>query len=108
MKETELTPIRDRLQQRLAQLAERAEKIESDLRKPQNPDWEERATEIENDEVLKTSDSTTLEEVKQIQSALDRVNAGAYGVCLSYGRSVGDKRLQAVPHAATCINCASA
>ena len=87
---------------------ERAGKIESDLRKPQNPDWGERAIEIENDEVLETLDSSTLEEVKQIQAALERVNAGTYGVCLSCGQPVGDKRLEAVPHAATCINCTSA
>ena len=82
--------------------------MESDLRKPQNPDWEERATETEGDEVLETLDSSTLEEVKQIEAALKRVDAGTYGVCLRCGQSVGDERLEAVPHAATCINCASA
>ena len=82
--------------------------MESDLRKPQNPDWEERATETEGDDVLETLDSITLEEVKQIEAALKRVDAGTYGVCLRCGQSVGDERLEAVPHAATCINCASA
>ena len=76
--------------------------MESDLRKPQNPDWEERATETEGDEVLETLDSSTLEEVKQIEAALKRVDAGTYGVCLRCGQSVGDERLEAVPHAATC------
>ena len=108
MNSTELAVSRDRLQQRLSQLMKRAGEIESDLRKPQNPDWEERATEIENDEVLETLDSSTLDEVKQIQEALERVNAGTYGVCLRCGQPVGDKRLEAVPHAATCISCASA
>ena len=106
MEETELAATRDRLQSRLSQLTKRAGKIESDLRKPQNPDWAERATELENDEVLETLDTSTLEEVKQIQDALGRVNAGSYGVCVSCGKPVGDKRLEAVPHAATCINCA--
>ena len=108
MKETELAAMRDRLQNRLSQLTERAGKIESDLRKPQNPDWAERATELENDEVLETLDTSTLDEVKQIQDALDRVNGGTYGVCLGCGKPVGDKRLEAVPHVATCINCAPA
>ena len=104
----ELAATRDRLEQRLAQLTKRAGEIESDLRRPQNPDWEERATEIENDEVLETLDSSTLDEAKQIQEALNRVNTGTYGVCLRCGQPVGDKRLEAVPHAATCINCAPA
>ena len=69
MKDGRPTASRNRLQERLALLTVRAGKIESDLRKPQNQDWEERATEIENDEVLETLDSTALEEVKQIQSA---------------------------------------
>ncbi len=108
MKSAELAATRDQLQQRLSRLTKRAGKIESNLRKPQNPDWEERATEVENDEVLETLDSSTLEEVKQIQDALERVDAGTYGTCLRCGRPVGDKRLEAVPHAATCITCASA
>ena len=108
MKQAELATTRDRLQQRLSRLTKRAGQIESDLRKPQNPDWEERATEIENDDVLETLDTSTLDEAKQIQEALKRVDAGTYGVCLRCGQSVGVKRLEAVPHAATCIDCASA
>ena len=108
MKEVELTATRDRLQNRLSTLTARVGNIERDLRKPQNPDWAERATELENDDVLETLDTSTLDEVKQIQDALDRVNAGTYGVCLSCGNPVDDKRLEAVPHAATCINCAPA
>ena len=108
MKSRELAATRDQLQQRLSQLTERAGQMEIDLRKPQNPDWEERATETEGDEVLEILDSSTLEEVKQIEAALKRVDAGTYGVCLRCGQPVGDERLEAVPHAATCINCASA
>ena len=108
MKSSKLAVTRDRLQQRLSQLTERAGQIETDLRKPKNTDWEERATETEGDEVLETLDSSTLEEAKQIEAALKRVDAGTYGVCLHCGQAVGDKRLEAVPHAATCINCASA
>ena len=108
MTSAELAAIRDRLQQRRALLTKRAGKIESDLRRPQNPDWDERATETENDEVLETLDSSTLEEVKQIKEALARVDSGTYGVCIRCGLPVGDERLEAVPHTATCINCASA
>ena len=107
MQDTELNAIREQLQQRLDQLTERAGKIESDLRKPQNPDWEQRATEVENDEVLEGLDLSTLAEAKQIQAALDRVNAGTYGTCLSCGQPVGERRLAAVPYAAICIDCAS-
>ena len=107
MQDSERNAIRGRLEERLAQLTRRAGQIGTDLRRPQNPDWEERATEIENDEVLESLDTSTLDEAKQIQSALERVSAGTYGIFLSCGQPVGEKRLEAVPHAAICINCAS-
>ena len=54
MQDSERNVIRGRLEQRLAQLTRRAGKIGTDLRRPQNPDSEERATETENDEVLES------------------------------------------------------
>ncbi len=107
MRHTEVDAIRERLQQRLGELTKRAGKIENDLRKPLNPDWEDRVTETENDEVLESLESSTLDEAGQIQAALDRVNAGTYGISLTCGTSVGEERLEAIPHAATCISCAS-
>ncbi|MDA1183951.1 MAG: TraR/DksA C4-type zinc finger protein [Acidobacteria bacterium] len=107
MRHSELDVIRERLQQRLGELTKRAGKIENDLRQPLNPDWEDRITERENDEVLESLDASTLDEAGQIQEALDRMNAGTYGICLTCGKPVGEKRLEAVPHAATCVGCAS-
>ena len=107
MGHTELNVLRERLQQRLDELTKRAWKIENDLRQPLNPDSEDRITERENDEVLESLDASTLEEAGQIQEALDRVNSGTYGICLTCGKPVGEKRLEAVPHAATCVSCAS-
>ena len=107
MRHTEVDAIRERLQQRLDVLTKRAGKIENDLRMPRNPDWEDRATETENDEALESLESSTLDEAGQIQAALDRVNAGTYGICLTCGTPVGEKRLEAISHAATCISCAS-
>jgi RNA polymerase-binding transcription factor DksA len=104
---TELDVLRERLQQRLDELTRRAGKIEHDLRQPLSPDSEERVTEMENDEVLEGLDASVLDEARQIQEALGRVNAGTYGICLTCGNPVGEKRLEAVPHAATCVNCAS-
>ena len=107
MGHTELNVLRERLQQRLDELTKRAGRIENDLRQPLNPDSEDRITERENDEVLESLDASTLEEAGQIQEALDRVNSGTYGICLTCGKPVGEKRLEAVPHAATCVSCAS-
>ncbi len=99
--------VRTRLQQRLDQLTRRARKIGADLRRPQNPDWQERATEAENDEVLEYLDASTLEEVQQLQTALGRIDDGRYGTCSRCGGPIGETRLAAMPFAATCIRCAS-
>ena len=56
--------VRARLVQRLALLTKRAGQIGADLREPQNPDWQERAVEIEKDEVLERLDASTVSEVR--------------------------------------------
>ena len=69
------------------------------------PDWQERATQLENDEVLEELDEMTLEEIRQIRMALRRMENGSYGICSTCGRPIGTKRLAAVPSALTCVAC---
>jgi RNA polymerase-binding transcription factor DksA len=45
--------------------------------------------------------------VDELQAALERARAGAYGRCESCGQPVGAARLEARPTARTCITCAS-
>ena len=98
---------RNQLEQRLAQLTRRAGKIGSDLRRAPSPDSEERATELENEEVLQRLDEETLAEVEQIRQALERMDAGTYGTCAKCGGEIGDARLAAIPSALTCVGCAA-
>jgi DnaK suppressor protein len=43
----------------------------------------------------------------EIDAALERVGAGTYGVCERCGNAIGDARLDALPAARRCIQCAS-
>ena len=43
--------------------------------------------------------------LKRIDSALDRIDNGTYGECLSCGKKVQQGRLTAVPWARHCIDC---
>jgi DnaK suppressor protein len=45
-------------------------------------------------------------ELKQIDSALERIEAGQYGRCDSCGGAIGVERLRAVPYVSECIECA--
>jgi RNA polymerase-binding protein DksA len=44
--------------------------------------------------------------LEQVEAAIKRIEAGTYGVCQQCGRTIGAQRLQAVPYASRCINCA--
>ena len=42
-----------------------------------------------------------------ILAALKRVKAGEFGVCVQCGDDISPQRLDAVPHAPLCRDCAS-
>ncbi|MEV4704452.1 TraR/DksA C4-type zinc finger protein [Actinoplanes sp. NPDC049316] len=44
--------------------------------------------------------------VAEVDDALNRVEAGTYGVCEKCGRSIAEERLTARPFARFCISCA--
>jgi len=98
--------LRAKLEARQQSLARRLGKVEANLRRRADPDSQERAAERENDEVLEGLDAGSLSELEDIRAALARLDAGTYGVCTECGDPIDAKRLEALPYAATCIECA--
>ena len=45
--------------------------------------------------------------VVEVDAAIERLDAGTYGVCEGCGRAIADGRLEARPVARTCIDCAA-
>ena len=43
--------------------------------------------------------------IAEIQFALQRLETGAYGVCLGCDKQIGSRRLRAVPWASMCAAC---
>jgi RNA polymerase-binding transcription factor DksA len=103
---TKDTALRARLETRLGTLLARVRKIEGDLRQSHDRDWQERATELENDDVLEGLDELGRAEVRELRAALHRMDAGKYGFCVACGEPIGAERLRAVPTAAKCRVCA--
>ena len=99
--------VRGQLEQQLARLLERVGKIEGDLRRVHDRDWQEQAIELENDEVLAGLDEMTLGEVRRLRAALRRIANGTYGVCATCGRVISEERLAAIPGALTCLTCST-
>src|SRR6266567_4109190 len=44
-------------------------------------------------------------QLRLIEEALDRIEAGDYGICLSCEEPIPPKRLQALPWAKYCVSC---
>ena len=99
--------IKKRLNERREALTVLVNKVEKSARRKLTKNYEEQAIERENEEVLSSLDDSLTEELRQIENALQRIEAGKYGNCESCGEEISIKRLKAVPQANLCIKCAA-
>jgi RNA polymerase-binding transcription factor DksA len=49
--------------------------------------------------------ATLLRTIDEIDAALDRIDSGTYGRCVTCGSAVPLERLEVRPFAATCVSC---
>jgi RNA polymerase-binding transcription factor DksA len=101
------TELRARMQARRAELLDRATGIEAELDSHHDPDWSDLATQREGDEVLEGLGVSAAHEVRMINAALARIEAGTYGTCARCGNEIGAARLEALPYAPLCRDCAA-
>jgi RNA polymerase-binding transcription factor DksA len=102
-----LSTRRAQLMARSADLEARMAAIDLELDQPVSMDWEDLATEREGDEVLETMGVSAQQELRQIGAALERLDAGEYGTCVTCGDRISDERLDVLPYTPFCRNCAS-
>jgi RNA polymerase-binding transcription factor DksA len=95
------------LETRLADLKGRLRGIEAELDSHQSQDWEELATEREGDEVLEGMGISGQQEIRKIEAALARIDAGEYGLCVKCGAEIGEARLNVLPYTPFCRTCAA-
>ena len=95
------------LEARLADLNGRLAGIEAELDSHNAADWEELATEREGDEVLERMGTSGQQEIRMIEAALHRIDAGEYGYCTICGAEIGEERLDVVPFTPFCRTCAA-
>lgn len=74
---------------------------------PLNPDFQEQAVDLQNNEVLDEIDNIDHKELMLVNKALAKIEAGSYGSCESCEEEISQKRLDALPYADKCINCSS-
>jgi RNA polymerase-binding transcription factor DksA len=103
-----LTAIRDLLLRELARIQKHLGMIQNDdttVEAANVGDLADAAAQDEVRVVLRGLQQTEAEQLEQIKGALARIEAGAYGTCVRCGCQVEEARLEALPHAPTCINC---
>ena len=93
---------------RLSELGERMQDIETELEKPKPKDDEERAVDLEDDEVLEGLGLAAQQEARLLNRALVRIERGSFGICESCGSDISEARLNAVPQTVLCRDCATA
>jgi DnaK suppressor protein len=49
--------------------------------------------------------ATIRERLVQVERALDRIEAGTYGLCETCAQEISAERLEAFPSATTCVTC---
>ncbi len=109
MDEETQAEFRKKLVDMRAGLLNRIGKISADRTQEEGPlsaDFAEQAVELENEEVLSALDVSSRREVEQINAALERIEASVYGECVECGNKIPTKRLEAIPYAVLCVECA--
>lgn len=107
MQKLPLDDLRAALQHQRNELEQRLLRIGRSHRRPLESDSKERATQIENQEVVDALGNEAREELGQISAALSRIDSGTFGLCEDCGDSISEQRLLAFPQAEKCIDCAS-
>jgi RNA polymerase-binding transcription factor DksA len=102
----DLTTQKQTLLTRRAELTAHLTKVDDQLDETPSKDWEDRSSERQGDEVLEALGHAELNELKRIDAALDRVEAGTYGACLKCGEPISDARLELLPDTVFCKSCA--
>ena len=98
----EYEPLREKLGERLISLRDKIGELEAHLRHTNlSPvrDFEDMATDAENDEVIEALDDSGRTELHEIQQALARMDAGTHGLCERTGNRIRLRRLQVLPTA---------
>ncbi|MDD5229547.1 MAG: TraR/DksA C4-type zinc finger protein [Methylococcales bacterium] len=93
----------EELDKRLTTITQNVRHADEDVEQ----DFEEQATQNENNEVQDYLGNSARIEIAAIKQAIARIDRGDYDVCQTCGERINSERLKAVPYSLQCIKCAS-
>lgn len=91
----------------LASLADQTADMKSLVKPVESGDEADVASDAVDRTILDSLGAQDALLLKQIDSALERIRLNKYGFCLVCGKEISQPRLEALPYALMCINCAS-
>ncbi|QOR38225.1 TraR/DksA family transcriptional regulator [Billgrantia diversa] len=101
-RQAELEALRDELVERV----DRYKVHKMHLENPLDRDMEEQAIELENEDVIDALEEEAEEELGQVMHALERIEEGEGELCERCGEPIDPRRLEAIPYATLCLDCA--
>lgn len=108
MDKQDVVRLRNMLLERHKEVTDRVRQLEAgwqDL-KERSIELVEEAQKANITEAYDRLDDNATDEIEQIELALSRMSTGDYGICESCGDDIEIKRLEALPSARLCIDCA--
>ena len=106
MSPEEREEIRERLIAHKRDLEKRVDRIHAHAREPLEADSSEQAAQLGNVAVVSALESEAVEEIAEIDAALQRLEHGRYGICVTCGEEISPQRLEARPACTECVDCA--
>ena len=99
------------LQRQRRVILETAQRAQQELEALRNaerdPEFEEGAQTEHEEYTLRRLGEAQLKQIELIDGALARIEAGEYGFCQDCGIDINPKRLEVLPFAAYCTDCAT-
>lgn len=92
-------------QQDLRRMVSRTEQDGRSVDEDSAQDIADRAASSYNKEFLFHQSNNDRQLLQMVESALDRIRKGSFGECISCGKEINPKRLEAVPWTRHCIEC---
>ena len=89
-----------------ANILERRARITQIREEPIPQDFEDQATEVENDETKVALARELNIELQNVEHALQRLEEGIYSICATCSADINPERSLALPSTTLCINCA--
>ncbi len=108
MEKRKLEQFKKRLEERQNQLKRNVSRTEQDGRSAdegQAQDIADRAASSYTKEFLFHQSNADRQLLQMVEGALARIREGSFGECISCGKDINPKRLEAVPWTRHCIEC---